>query len=410
MKIYRLWKCAIGCVGLMMAAMPWGFAAPSVATSGVGWQQLAVAAAGHAAILVEEGSGRVLLASHADEAMIPASILKVATSSCALDTLPANFRFPTAFYYSHKGSLYVKGYGDPAFVSEEMPRIVQALASRGIRQIHKIILDDTFFAPGIQIDGQSKSLNPYDAMNGALIANFNTIMVRKLPNGTVVSAEPQTPMTALTTELARALPRGAGRINLSRMPEQSVLYVGHLLRAFLQQGGIPVLAEIKRGKVPHQLQPTYIHYSSKLLADDLQNLLEFSNNFMINQIFLAMGAEKFGAPATVEKGVRVVTECMHRLGWKNFAIREGSGLSRDNRVTAIDMMRLLRSFEGRQNLLPIKEGLRAKTGTLQGVSSLIGYFQSPSNHHYRFVIIINDPHTTYEHKFKVAKIITAGLQ
>lgn len=373
------------------------------------WRTAAIARAGHAAIYVEDQAGRAVMTHQVYTPMVPASTLKVATSYCALHTFPTGFRFPTAFYAQPDGTLYVKGYGDPSLISEELARIAKQLRTRGLRTVARIILDDSVFAPDIVIDGRSRSLNPYDAHNSALLVNYNTLHVR-VRGGRVESAEPQTPTTALTAQLARGLPAGRHRINLARTPESALLYAGHLLAAFLQQEGIAVTTDITRGVAPANLRPLYVHHSSRSLEDNVRDLLEFSNNLIANQIFLAMGAHAFGAPATVDKGVRVLNDCLQReLGWRDFAVTEGSGLSRHNRVTAAQMMTLLRKFQQYAHLMPVKEQFRAKTGTLNGVSSFAGYFRTPDHRDYRFVIMINDPKTSYEAKFQIARMLYNGL-
>ncbi|MBI4238674.1 MAG: D-alanyl-D-alanine carboxypeptidase [Deltaproteobacteria bacterium] len=375
------------------------------------WVAQLTATLGNGALLVEDQSGRTVLDLHADETFVPASILKLATSACALLTLPNNYRFQTSFHYGTNGVLYVKGFGDPALTSEELAQAARGLRGRGVHDVRGIVLDDSFFAPHLAIDGQSASANPYDAQNSALLANFNTIFIRKAKNGQVVSAEPQTPITAMTLDLAKGLRAGTHRINVSRDSGKALLYVGHLLKAFFEHEGVAVAGEITAGRVPNGLAATYVHTSSQSLPHLIRALLENSNNLMTNQLFLTMGAQKFGPPATVEKGQAVMHECLKtQFGWRNFVVMEGSGLSKQNQVTAHQMMRLVRFFERYRDLVPMKEPpFQAKTGTLNGVSTLAGFFDTPSRHHYRFVLMLNAPGVGYWSKFKVAKLLYDGL-
>lgn len=374
------------------------------------WQAKAVSTAGNAAILVEDMNGKIIMSHQASTPLIPASIMKVATSYCALSTLPQGFHFPTAFYSVGK-TLYVKGYGDPSLTSEELSAISENLRNKGLREIDKIILDDSFFSASIKIDGQSRTLNPYDAHNSALLVNFNTIKVRVTGDKQVLSGEPQTPMTPLTTQMAQGLRPGTHRINLAANPERAVLYAGYLLREFLIQEGLNVKENVSKGKVPTDLKPVYVHLSSKSLEDNVRDLLEYSSNIIANQVFLGMGAHVHGAPANVEKSLNVLRDCLsNKVGWKDFSVAEGSGLSRQNKVTAAQMMQLLRKFSSYENLLPVKDNIfRAKTGSLTGVSSLAGAFTTPNGKKYRFVVIINDPKASYNSKFQVSKIIYNGL-
>jgi D-alanyl-D-alanine carboxypeptidase/D-alanyl-D-alanine-endopeptidase (penicillin-binding protein 4) len=135
-------------------------------------------------------------------------------------------------------------------------------------------------------------------------------------------------------------------------------------------------------------------------------MLEYSTNFTANQIFLSMGAHKLGGAATVDKGQHVMRQCLiSRVGWRDFHVEEGSGLSRKNKVTASQMTQLLARFSSYRSLLPEREGFLAKTGSLRGVNSLAGYFLlEPKQETVRFSIIINQdvPHM---YKYKAANAI-----
>src|SRR5689334_7855164 len=134
--------------------------------------------------------GNILFEHRADEGFIPASTLKVATLACAFKILGPDYRFRTDFFLGPKNTLFVRGYGDPTLVSEELARVAAELAPK-LGRVDAIVLDDSYFAPALIVDGQSDSTNPYDAANGALVANFNTVFLRR-SGKTIESAEPQT--------------------------------------------------------------------------------------------------------------------------------------------------------------------------------------------------------------------------
>ncbi len=166
---------------------------------------------GNGTVLVEDMQGKRIFSHRANEHFVPASIIKMATSACALEYLTSDFHFPTAIYQDGQDVLYVKGFGDPFLVSEEIAKLASQLRQKGVGRVTKIVLDDSYFSPNMKLDGQSNSLNPYDARNNALLVNFNTINIKKLPNGQVVSAEPQTPITALAKTFAKGLKVGKQR-------------------------------------------------------------------------------------------------------------------------------------------------------------------------------------------------------
>ncbi len=222
------------------------------------------------------------------------------------------------------------------------------------------------------------------------------------------SAEPQTPITELTRTLAAKAPLGKSRINLAAHPDKSLLYVGYLLKAFLTEQNISIEGEVRPGRVPASLKVFYKHSSSKDLEEVCQAMLKFSTNFIANQIFLVVGAEKMGAPASLAKSKKVMTDYLtNKVGVENFNIEEGSGISRLDKISPYDLVKVLRAFEKYKKLLPEKlEGILAKTGTLNGVSSLTGYFESTQFRQIRFAILLNQKAGNRE---KIARLLYQNL-
>lgn len=370
------------------------------------WQDQIRALVKNGGVYAESEDGQALFALNADTAYIPASTLKIATASAGLDLLGGDYRFPTDFYLDENQNLWIKGYGDPLLISEELALIAARLRDKKLTRVNRIYLDDSFFSPNIEVPGASHSLNPYDAKNGALFANFNTLYVIKTKAGTIASAEPQTPMTALTERFAKSAPRGKSRINLAQYPDQALLYVGHLMKAFLNREDIAVAGEILPGRVPEHLPLLYRHLSTKTLIDVVKSLLEFSTNFTANQLYLHMGAQLGGAPASLDKSKRLMKQYLRdRIGLKKIDLEEGSGLSRKNAVTPREMVQLLHHFAPHYTLLKEKNGVWAKTGTLNGVSALAGYFRSHDGL-VRFVILLNQGSN---HRDRIVKALQQGL-
>lgn len=360
--------------------------------------------------LVVDGMGNSLLSHRENDSFIPASTIKVATAASALKIFGNTHRFTTEFYKTEDGFLGIKGYGDPFLVSEEIALIAKEIKRSGENFFKGILIDTSYFSSGIVIDGASTSSNPYDAITGALVVNFNTISVVKQKNGQIISGEPQTPLTPLAISEAKKLGRGKHRVNLGNSRLRCIQYAGELISAFLRKEGIEVLGPIKSGIIPENAGFLVLHKSSRTLEESVREFLGYSTNFMANQIFLAVGAKVHGAPATIEKGQMVLNEFLRNdVGWKNFRVVEGAGLSHLNRVTPKDMMALLQYFEPNKNLLPLKEHLfLAKTGTLRGVNTFMGFFKSRDGKWIKFVLLINSP-VSFDHKFKLAKELYRAL-
>jgi D-alanyl-D-alanine carboxypeptidase/D-alanyl-D-alanine-endopeptidase (penicillin-binding protein 4) len=354
-----------------------------------------------AGILIDNGGYAVerdgqLLVSHNLHGMyLPASIVKIATAFTALKVLGSDYRFETHFYVDAAANLYIKGFGDPFLVSEEVLLIMDRLQQLGLHTINNIYLDNSSYRLSSPTDGLGFSDNPYDALNSSLAVNFNTVKIQVSENGLVRSAEQQTPTLPLMQRLGKNMKPGSHRINISTDEKNGQViisqYAGELFRAFQQQKEMSGIGEIAEKKVPDNLDPVYVHRSDKTLLEIIEPLMLYSNNFIANQLFLACGVKQYGYPATWGKGRRVLAEFMNDkldLSEKDVKMVEGSGLSRKNRVSPQAMLVLLRAFKPYAHLLPLANGKRIKSGTLKEVYSYAGYFID-SDGLDSFVLILN---------------------
>ncbi len=341
------------------------------------------------AVIVTAPDGRILAAVHADTPLVPASILKLLTSLAAIRHLGADFRFPTEFYARGKDNLVIKGYGDPLLLSENLAGIARQLAG-SLTSVGALVLDDSYFAYPIEIPGRGRSTNPYDAPNGALCVNFNTVYFQQ-QNGRFVSAEPQTPLLPYLLSQIKASGLKEGRITMADDHEEGLRYAGELFAYFFRQAGLPVQGPITFAKTfPTQDRLVYRYLSERPLTEAVANLLAYSNNFIANQLLLAMGAKAHGAPATVEKGLRVLREFYENdLGLKTGYIDEGSGLSRRNRVTARAMLHILTQFAPHYELMRREGRQWYKTGTLSDVHTRAGYLDAADGGRFTFVVMRN---------------------
>jgi D-alanyl-D-alanine carboxypeptidase/D-alanyl-D-alanine-endopeptidase (penicillin-binding protein 4) len=140
----------------------------------------------------------------------------------------------------------------------------------------------------------------------------------------------------------------------------------------------------------------YEHLSAQPLVEIARSCLSVSNNFIANQLALTAGAQHFGAPATWEKGRQLLTHfARNRIGIaKNeLEVVEGSGLSRQTRITPIAMLKILRAFEPYRELLPEKNGAQLKSGTMNNVFCYAGYLDTPEGN-VLFVLMLNQPENT----------------
>jgi D-alanyl-D-alanine carboxypeptidase/D-alanyl-D-alanine-endopeptidase (penicillin-binding protein 4) len=187
-----------------------------------------------------------------------------------------------------------------------------------------------------------------------------------------------------------------------------------LFRAlWLTSGGV-LIGNTRDGSAPDT--PPLLSFASIPLAEALRNQNKYSSNLMARNLYLTLGADTFGAPATLDKARRAV------LGWladqhidaPELVLDNGAGLSRTERISAQTLARLLRAetvsptfseFESSLPLAGVDGTLRRrykdselaghahlKTGTLRDARSLAGYVHTRAGQRLVFVLLINDAH------------------
>ena len=347
---------------------------------------------------VADNNGNLLGSCNPDAPLIPASLIKIPTALVALRVLGGDYRFKTEFYLDSGQNLYIRGFGDPFLISEEVLDILNVLHRQGLEKIQDIFIDDTSFALEHQTPGRESSTNPYDAPVGATAVNFNSVSIRVNTKHRVRSAEPQTPTLPIMKKLGQHKRPGRYLINVCKgscdPEEQMAEFTAQLFRAQLKKVGISSAGSYGRKQVPAGARLLYTHKNSKKLDEVLASMLKFSSNFIANLVYLTVGAEKYGYPATWDKANRAVHNgLVSELGpgTANLIVQEeGSGLSRNNRVTVRAMLKVLHRFKPHADLLRIRRKVPVKSGTMKGIYNYAGYLQDGKP----FVILLNQQANT----------------
>ncbi len=348
----------------------------------------------HDALIVSDSKGRTIISKNKNKKLVPASILKLLTSLVALHYIGPDYRYATEFYLDRHSNLKIKGFGDPLLISE----IINDIAARlyeligGSAVINDLVVDDSYFNQPLTIPGISSSSQPFDAPNGALCVNFNTVFFKRRKSG-YISAEAQTPLLPYAEKKIRARNLKNGRFILSHLENENTIYAGKLFQHFLKQHGVKFSGTVTPGRVNETEDKLIYRYSSRFsLTQIISKLLEHSNNFTTNQLFITSGLEALGPPGNLGKGVAAALGYTSNvLDIKNLSIVEGSGISRRNRISALQMLRVLDEFEPHHRLMRKKGREFYKTGTLYGVNTRAGYIADGNGGLYRYVVMINTP-------------------
>lgn len=397
-------------------------------------------------------TGNVLVEKNPDVPLVPASTMKVVTSRAALAALKPDFAFVTEVLADNlKGStvrnLYLRGSGDPYLVSEQLFALTREVRDAGLKEIRgDLIVDDSYFIPDKPLDEQEElGTRSYHAPYSALSLNFNSVRITVHPGPRPgeparVLVDPQSEYTLVKaavetvegrraadlivqkecTPTGRDIIRVTGQIGV-KAPSKSryvnvstpSLYTGEVFKEFLLREGIRVFGKVVRGKAPANAV-SYVKFRSPPLTIIAYWLNKFSNNFMAEQLGLALGAAAYGPPGTREKGLSAIRKELLDLGVDEglFALSEASGLSRQNRISASALVRVLLAaaadfscsaeftaslgIAGADGTLKekftdssMKRRIRAKTGNLRGINALAGYGLTREGTMVAFAVIVN---------------------
>lgn len=355
-------------------------------------------------VILKTPEGKSLVAINTDAMLTPASIIKIPTSYCLLEKLGADYRFKTDVLINTQNDLLVRSWGDPFFVSEEIRLLARELKEKQNIHFRSLQFDTTAFEQ-VTIPGVNQSLNPYDALNGALVVNFNTMFLTRDSKGKLQSAEEQTPLTPLAYEKGVYIPNGKKeRINFAGSEKESLRYAKELIKTIFQEEGISFPEKPESGVVNNDWKLYFQFQSSRNLSFLLKGMLKYSNNFTANQLIMHAGGLEFGFPTNLQKGKRFLDECVKnklKLNDDEVYIEEGSGISRNNLITANSFMTALKAFEKYRNLLAGKYGVLIKSGTLTGVYNYTGFIPV-KDQFYPFVIITEQKQNN---RYRILKLL-----
>ena len=336
------------------------------------------------AYVQEVGSAKPALRHNARTPMNPASVMKLLTTSAALDLLGPAHTWKTEALTGAPpvdgvlaGDLYLRGSGDPKLTIDSFWLWLRELRARGLREIRgDIVLDRSLFDLGTPDPGgfDGQPLRAYNVIPDALLLNFKALQLTFVPAAqrVVVLVEPSLAPLDLLSLLKAAdgggcdnwraglrydltthgertrltftgsYPANCGEKIWSLAPLDHRQYAEALVRDLWRELGGSIGGRVRDGAVPPTALLLSTHESPPL-ADQIRDINKWSNNVMARQLFLTLGAAGTQRPVREADGEAAIRAWLKSrdLAMPELVLDNGSGLSRRERINAESLGRLL---------------------------------------------------------------------
>lgn len=370
----------------------------------------------------------------------PASVAKAVTSLYALDKLGPGFRFETRVIATGpvangrvEGDLVLAGGGDPSLDTEALAELARQLRDAGIREIAGKFRYWGGALPYFrQIDGDQPVHLGYNPAVFGLNLNYNRVFFEwarqgadylltmdarsrnyrpRVATSRIALADRKSPIFDYNagakverwTVARSALGRKGGRWLPVRKPG---VYAAEVFHTLARSFGIALPQPVRANGSP--AGTVVARVSSPPLTELLRGMLKHSTNLTAEAVGLAATQAGGSRPTTLKASARKMSEwAQARSGGRNISFVDHSGLGDGSRISVHEMNRLmagsgwagtlrsllkdvpLRDAKGK----PIKNHpikVYAKTGTLNFVSNLSGFFETGKGRRYAFTIFAAD--------------------
>lgn len=377
----------------------------------------------------------------------PASVAKVFTTGYAFEKLGTSYRFRTGFHALQEpvdgvlnGSLYVKGGGDPVFLTHDLWTSLRALRNKGVHTIEgSVVVDRSVFEKQVLTERVSEAEfddaphRAYHAAPDGLLMNHGAMVVdllveddqvRLVPEGAPgdwafvsnikpVSGSCGSWKNGLDVAFKKArgnvvvtfsgpYPKrcGASRLPI-QIPHQDWLFNSWFTEIWQQLGGT-LKGAIIEGVTPAGSIALYTHFGPSV-SEIVRDVNKWSSNVMARHLELASS----GNPVQFNQDVQGWLKSL-RVDTRGWFFENGSGLARQTRVDALGTAKFLEYMSSRadfpdylasmpraahdgtlaRRLQGVDHFAYLKTGSLNGVRSAAGYLRAQSGQWYALAIAV----------------------
>jgi serine-type D-Ala-D-Ala carboxypeptidase/endopeptidase (penicillin-binding protein 4) len=403
-------------------------------------------------VLVQSaGDATTRLSLNPSRMVNPASLTKLLTTYAALDTLGPAWTWRTPVWLNGKvqdgvlaGSLVIKGYGDPKLTIERVWLLLRRVQQLGVHEIRgDIVLDHSAFVvpDGVPGEFDGEPLRPYNVRPDALLLNLKAVQYSFTPdparNIALIGAEPalagvqvdtRVPLSdapcddwhaslralladPLTVRFVGSYPAACGERTWPVAYPDPASYNARLIEALWQESGGRLTGQVHDGSAPADVVPSF-ELQSPPLAEVVRDINKFSNNVMAQQLFLTLAytGRGIGSVPAARETLGEWLQQRHGATPQDFVLDNGSGLSRDTRLSVQLLARVLQAawrspvmpeliaslpvigLDGTLRRSAAQAGrAHLKTGSLRDVVGVAGYVLGTSGQRYVLVAIINHP-------------------
>jgi len=414
--------------------------------------------AGRVGVVVRDlHSGRITVEHRGDAAVVPASNMKLVAAASALELLGPDHVFFTRLKTRGRleagvltGDLVLEGNGDPEFgggnAAANPARWAALLQAEGVTRVtgDLVLVERVLDREGSHPDWACYPAAARFLPEVAALGNGdNTVAITVQPGARVglpgrLSVRPDCGHVTLVNQTTTVKGRSSGpgftrapgsnRIEVrARVPlasrrgvsgsasvDDPPLFLARCFRRALERAGVRLEGKIVRAA---DAEGRIVAEHRTTVATLLGTCLKQSDNRIAEILSKSAGAMLTGEAGSFANASRAAQAIMKRAGAESDAAvyRDGCGLSRSNRITPRQLVRLLAwaarrpwralffdslakggergsTLRSRFRSRPLCDCIRAKTGYLDGVRSLSGYLRVAPDRALVFSVIINASH------------------